>query len=850
MKDTLDTTFVSNTQSGEMESLDSGYNKSSPEDNKHIAEENAKVDTTQRVTDKYLTLFNNMEQGFCIIEMIFDEDGNPVDYRFLETNPVFVKQTGLKDAVGKTVKELVPDLEKYWLDLLGEVSKTGKSVHSENEAAHLAGGVYYEVFAFRVDHPEERHVAVLFNDITERKRREKHLAIIAHLVELASPLSSVNDIMQTIGAYVGSHLNVSSCSFTSIDEELCEVNVDYAWNNPDVPSLRKTFKIKDFVNSELIKASKAGETMMVCDTQNDSRVNAKAFGELSIASCMTVPFLKKNKWLYCLTVADSYSRQWRKDELDLVRELAQMIFPRIEKAKAEEALRESEEKFSVMFQSMPIGITLASAEDGIIYDVNKAGLDFSEVAGKEDVIGKSVMGLNVIEKEAHDLLLKKFRQDGFVRNAELKLTTFTNTTQVVSINLDTVILKGKKYVLTTGIDITERKKLEERLQQQNIELLNAKEKAEESDRFKTAFIANISHEIRTPMSGILGFADLLKVPGLSGESQSMYIEAIIASGKRMLSIINDIINISKIETGQIELRKEATDINKLMDELYVFFLPEADKRGTVLKMNKDLPHDNFLMETDKTKIYQILSNLLKNALKYTSEGFVEFGSAMKDNFCLFYVKDTGPGIKEEYQKLIFDRFKQGETPDLGVPEGVGLGLAITKAYVQALGGNIWLKSAPSEGSAFYFTIPFKESKIMNVPVKNKEDKLDHSLLKAKILIAEDEELIYFYLNEVLKLNDFNAIHARNGQEAIEAVKNNPEIKLILMDGRMPVMNGLEATREIKKIRPDIPIIALSAMAHEPDIEEALEAGCVDYLTKPIESRVLLNKISSHLVSNS
>jgi PAS domain S-box-containing protein len=849
MKDILDTKYIPNKQNGETEGLDPGrtdtpeYSTSKQE--KMVVQDD---DTTQRVINKYLTLFNNMEQGFCIIEMIFDEAGNPVDYRFLETNPVFVKQTGLKDAVGKTIKELISNHEEYWFRIYGDVAKTGKSVHFENEAANLAGGVFYEVFAIRIDNPDEGHVAVLFNDITGRKRREHNLTFLAHMAEVISSLSTAGQIMQAIGLNIRSYLKVATCSFISIDDDICEATVDYTWNSLEVPSLLKTFRIKDYVDNEFISAGKSGELITICNTQNNLQVNAKAFEELSIGSLVLAPFLRKGKWLYCLSITDTSPRKWQNYELDLVRDLANMIFPRIEKARTEEALRESEEKFSVMFQSMPIGISLTSFEDGIIYDVNKAGLDFTGVSGKEEVIGKSISGLNVIEQEKRNYLKEQLKQHGFVRDAELKFTSFTNKGHIVSLNLDTVSLKGKRYILTTSMDITERKKLEETLQQQNIELQKARDKAEESDRFKTAFIANISHEIRTPMSGILGFADLLKVPDLSSESQNMYIEAIITSGKRMLSIINDLINISKIETGQIELKKEVADINKLMDELYIFFLPEANKKGIVLKVNKELAHDKFLVETDKTKVYQIISNLIKNSLKYTLKGYVEFGYTIKDNFCLFNVTDTGPGIKEEYHKLIFDGFKQGEAPHSGIQEGVGLGLAITKAYVQALGGNIWLKSAPSEGSTFYFTIPFKEPKIMNTTIKNKENNPDKQLLDMKILIAEDEEFIYFFLNEVLKLNNYNTIHARNGHEAINAVNSNPDIKLILMDGRMPVMNGLEATRQIKKIRPDIPIIALSAMALDSDIEEALGAGCNDYLTKPIEVKALLDKISSCLVT--
>ena len=386
----------------------------------------------------------------------------------------------------------------------------------------------------------------------------------------------------------------------------------------------------------------------------------------------------------------------------------------------------------------------------------------------------------------------------------------------------------------------------ETLQQKNHELKKAKEKAEESDKFKSAFIANISHEIRTPMSGILGFAELLKMSDNSDENQATYVEAIIASGKRMLEIINDLINISRIEAGYVEVKTEPTDIYQLFDELYTFFSPDANKKEIELKINIELPKHKSLIETDKTKVSQVLTNLIKNAIKFTKVGFIEFGCKMKDDTCLFYVKDTGTGIKLEYQEVIFERFEQGKISTSEIQEGVGLGLAISKSYVQLLGGTIWLESSFSKGSVFYFTIPYNEPVNLNTPSKNKMDKVSE-VSPIEVLIAEDEDLIYFFLNEFLKINKINTLHAKNGLEAVNAVKNNSKIKLILMDTRMPLMNGLEATRKIKKIRPDMPIIALSGLANDMDIQEASLAGCVDYITKPIDTNLLLKKIAVHAI---
>ncbi len=388
-------------------------------------------------------------------------------------------------------------------------------------------------------------------------------------------------------------------------------------------------------------------------------------------------------------------------------------------------------------------------------------------------------------------------------------------------------------VFTTFTDITEIKLAE-------LELKKAKERAEESDRLKSTFMANMSHEIRTPMNGILGFADLLKTPNLSGESQKRYIEAINTSGKRMLDIINDLIDISKIESGQLEIRKENTDIPELLNELILFFTPESRKKRIDLKLNIQLPSNKFIVETDKTKLAQVITNLLKNALKFTVEkGRIELGCSIQDNINLvFYVKDTGRGIRKEISDKIFERFRQGDSPD--EHEGVGLGLAISKAYVELLGGRIELESEPGKGSVFSFTLPFNPSApSTGMSSAALEDNLSH----VKVLVVEDDDLNYSLLSELLKRINISTCYARNGLEAVNMIKDQPDISLVLMDIKLPIMNGNEATMQIKKIRPGIPVIAHSAYAGKAEIQQSFQAGCDDYITKPVDTKLFLEKIS-------
>ncbi|MBI9039236.1 MAG: response regulator [Bacteroidales bacterium] len=382
-------------------------------------------------------------------------------------------------------------------------------------------------------------------------------------------------------------------------------------------------------------------------------------------------------------------------------------------------------------------------------------------------------------------------------------------------------------------DITERKKIE-------IELIRTKEQAEESDRLKSAFLANMSHEIRTPMNGILGFADLLKEPTLTGGEQQKYIGIIEKSGQRMLNIINDIIDISKIESGTMEVKLKESNINYQIEYIHTFFKPEVEAKGMQIFFKNSLPAKEAIITTDHEKIYAVLINLVKNAIKYSNKGNIELGYTKKGDFIEFYVKDTGIGIPKNRQSAIFERFIQADIEDTQALEGAGLGLSISKAYVEMLGGKIWVDSEAGKGSTFYFTIPYNsesnEKEIAGEKIKVSVEEIP--MKKMKILIVEDDEIADLHLSILLRNIGKEVLHTNNGQEAIEIIRKKADIDLILMDIRIPVLNGYEATRQIRKFNKNVIIIAQTAYALEGDREKSIEAGCNDYITKPIDKEKL------------
>lgn len=383
------------------------------------------------------------------------------------------------------------------------------------------------------------------------------------------------------------------------------------------------------------------------------------------------------------------------------------------------------------------------------------------------------------------------------------------------------------------------------LEQVNKELEKAKHKAEESDKLKSAFLANMSHEIRTPMNGVMGFAELLKRPQLDGDKKNHYIELIQKSGRRMLEIINNLFDISSIEAGQVEIHKNETNVNEIVDELFLMFKPLAQKKNLTLTVYKKLSWEKSRIITDSTKLSQILMNLISNAIKYTSKGKIHFGYTLEnDGSLLFYVEDSGIGIPKVYHSKIFERFIQGELTITQEYEGAGLGLSISKAYVEMLDGKIWVDSTPSQGSIFYFTLPYTPVEEQETPSQKMEQRKERKPSSIKILVAEDDEISYKLLCETLRNENVEIIHAKNGQQAVEIIKENPDINIVLMDIKMPIMNGYKATREIKKIRPELPVIAQTAYAATEDRQKAISSGCDDYLSKPVDTEDLMNIIGS------
>ena len=544
-----------------------------------------------------------------------------------------------------------------------------------------------------------------------------------------------------------------------------------------------------------------------------------------------------------------------------------------DRLKAEEKIKKSEEKYRLLFELLPYGGEIVDTK-GIITDISPGTAKMLNYT-KEELVGKHLSA--IIHPEDMLQYKKKFPLllQGKIQSAEIKMLK-KDGSEIIVIRAGQPIKnhKGKvEFILTLSVDITDRKKAEEELLAKNKEieaqneeyaalneelsesgrkltglneeLLIAKEKAEESNRLKSAFVSNMSHEIRTPMNGILGFTQLLANPNISEEKTEEYIKIIVNSGNHLLNIINDIIDISKLDAGEFKILKAPVNITNLLKEQYTFFYSyKTGKQKHHLELILNIPKTKkeTIVYTDETRLKQVLSNLINNAVKFTENGKIEFGFTIEQSNVIFFVKDTGIGIPKEKLSDIFERFNQAVVNTEKLYGGTGLGLSISKACTQLLGGKIWVESVLNKGSEFYFSIPYKKATVFKQkPLINTNLHLEGK----KLLIVEDDPLNFAYFVEILDEFKPEIHHVNTAVKAIEIVKDI-DFDLILMDIQLPGKDGNFATGEIKKLFPDIPIVVQSAYAFENEIQISYDAGCDDYITKPIKKDELINVLKKYI----
>lgn len=463
-----------------------------------------------------------------------------------------------------------------------------------------------------------------------------------------------------------------------------------------------------------------------------------------------------------------------------------------------------------------------------------------EVLGKEINILNSETNTNIYYQDIMHSVLSGKDWQGEFQNCKKNGEKYWELASISPVKNN----KGKiTHFVVISEDITSRKKSEK-------ELISAKEKAEEANKLKTAFLANLSHEIRTPMNAIIGFSNLLIDEDMSKDEKLKINNLINDNSQNLLKLIDDVIDISKIQSGDIEIHNTECNLNKLLIDLYVTFslqLENDNSKDIHLSINKT-PKETIII-TDPIRLKQILYNLIENAVKFTNKGFVEFGFSIieKENLIQFYVIDSGIGISNEKFETIYDLFRQADESFTREYGGTGIGLSLAKKIVDHLGGNIWVQSTPNQGTNIYFTLPLEKNEPKFEKGTTSIEAFDWQ--NKVLLVAEDIDINYQLIEEILVPTKAKIIWAKNGKEAVELCLNNDNIDLVLMDLKMPGMDGFEATQKIKQHKKHLKIIGQTAYAHDNEREKCLNAGFDNYIAKPIRIETLLSTINQEFSKN-
>lgn len=411
-----------------------------------------------------------------------------------------------------------------------------------------------------------------------------------------------------------------------------------------------------------------------------------------------------------------------------------------------------------------------------------------------------------------------------------------------------IIQKNEEILLQNKEIEKHRFHLEQLVDQRTKDLKIAKEKAEESDRLKSSFLANMSHEIRTPMNAIIGYSSLLNDKSIETDIKKNLIAEISVNSYSLLNIIDNILDLSRIDSNQFTIQKKKFSINELLKNIYDSFQDVIKQKH--LKFELQIPKESIEIVSDEFRLKQVFNNLIDNSIKFTEDGKIAIGYKANTSSIDFFVQDTGIGLSEEQQNHIFNRFTKIEDDKRKLYRGAGLGLAVSKNIINLLNGEIWIESKLSEGASFYFSIPFHKEEMTNKTEPqskvNSEIHTSFTWENKTILIAEDEDNNFNYFKMLINNTKAKVIRASNGKEAVEFCKKEI-IHLVLMDVKMPIMNGFEATKIIKQSNPEIPVISISAYSSKEDMEFSSSAGCVVHLTKPIQKTELLNAMNKQLI---
>jgi PAS domain S-box-containing protein len=680
----------------------------------------------------------------------------------------------------------------------------------------------------------------IHEDINEKKKMDLVKQVLFDISNAVTSTHSLDELYVLIRQALGRVVDTTNCFLALYHEGSDTLTLPFMEDEKDAFT---EFPARKTMTAFVIRT---GEAQLI-DVEREKELTEQGEIEPVGAPCVSwlgVP-LKHDSITIGVFAVQSYTEEvvYTESDAELLEFASDQIALAIDRRRHQDRLRTNQERQRRVFESSPDPMIVVDP-NAMIVDFNSAFIEALDV--KPELVGGQKI-FRFIHRSQWRTSITDFSKTwevGYLKNLEYRVVRPNGTAfdaEVSSGAIYTAEGKPESMVLIIK-DISERKETERKI-------LEAKYKAEESDMLKTAFLSNMSHEIRTPMNAIVGFSDLLLDEQLGPEERRDFIAQINQGADDLMRLIDDIIDIAKIEAGQVNVHISECFIRDLFKELHLMFLQNIKRSGkenVKLTLKWEWPLNDLAIYTDPFRLKQILVNLLSNAVKFTEEGEIVLGIREHPEGIYFYVRDSGIGIREEKQEVIFDRFMQGHETKTKLYGGTGLGLAISKNLTEILGGMIGVESKTGEGSTFWFILPRNEVPLKYEAALRTPTKDLRSWEEKTILIAEDDHSNYYFLFEALKDTGVKILWSKDGEETLEMFRANQDIDVVLMDINMPLINGYECTKVIKKERSELPVIAQTAYAMSGEREVSKASGCDDYLAKPIKVNELLDTLSRYM----
>ncbi|MEG4501435.1 PAS domain S-box protein [Microcoleus sp. F10-C6] len=826
---------------------------------KNVTEQIQTAATLRQSEERYRTLFESIDEGFCIIEVLFDENDTPIDYRFLEINPTFEQQTGLQQAVGKTARQLVPDLEDHWIQIYGQVAITGEPARFENGSEPM--NRWFDVYACRMGEPEARKVAIVFKDISDRKQAEEILrrnaefnAFRVSLTDALRPLADPVEIQATASRVLGEYLGANRVAYFEVRGADCVVERDYV--NGSEP-LAGGYSVDSF-SPKLLAAYRTGRAVSASDVAADPNLSPAqrlACATIKIGAYIGIPLIKEGEFVAGLAVHTSGPRAWTPEEVSLAEEVADRTWAAVERACAEAALRDSENRFRMAIEAAQLGtwdwnlITNQLIWDegckamfGLPPEANSsievffAGLHSDDRERLEQVVQWT---LNPASNGKYDVEYRTIGiQDGVERWIAARGQAYFDAAD------------NPQRFVGTVLNITEQKRIEAEREQLLAREQAAREAADRANRIKDEFLAVLSHELRSPLNPILGWSKLLVQGKLDAAETTMALKTIERNARLQVQLIDDLLDISRILRGKLGLTVIPVDLAAVISEALETVRLAAEAKAIQI-YTTILPSVGMVIG-DAGRLQQVVWNLLSNAVKFTPHrGQVAVTLASDETHAQIQVSDTGKGICSDFLPYAFDHFRQEDGATTRKFGGLGLGLAIVRQIVELHGGTVAVESqGEGQGATFTVRIPLA-ARSHELPAIEQPSDSTGDLSGIYVLVVDDEADSRDFVAFVLEQAGATVTAIASGTEALQAFSQAvPDI--IVSDIGMPGMDGYMLLRHIRSLPLEqggqIPAIALTAYAGEMDIQQAVAAGFQRHLAKPVDPEAVV-AIVTKLVSS-